>query len=146
LREQPGTRRELAGISSVEYNHSCWVNSIVFLVQKTLGIITGYVNIQIPEFRKRHQKQVSETRVKLHSGVVVVVCPDPIPYDPISVFLAKGAILLGDAHGPDAGTDFLELERGMERMMLPEPVFHPREFSDFGRQLRKTLPERWERF
>jgi len=81
------------------------------------------------------------TEDELHSGVIGVVRADPIPHDQVTVLLTEGAILLGDANRPDAGTDFFKMERGMERMPLPEVVFLPREFLSVGGQLLKTLPE-----
>jgi len=70
------------------------------------------------------------------------VSTDPIPHDQVTGFLTKRAILLGDANRPDAAPDFLELERGMKRMFLPEVIFLPCESLNFSGQLLKTLPER----
>jgi hypothetical protein len=55
-----------------------------------------------------------------------------MPHDQVTAFLSKGAIFLGDANGPHAGMDFLKVERGVEWMFLPEPVFCTRQLLNFG--------------
>ncbi|HMP82250.1 MAG TPA: UPF0149 family protein, partial [Verrucomicrobiota bacterium] len=52
--------------------------------------------------------------------VVVIVRSDPEPHDSTALLTSDSAVFLIDANGPQSTPKFLELERWMKRMLLPQ--------------------------
>ena len=75
--------------------------------------------------------------------VVVFMRANPDPFVAVADFVSQGAVVVAHADGkPFAPTgQFLEIERGMARVVAPEPVVFHGELLNVFRQLLIELPK-----
>jgi len=73
--------------------------------------------------------------------VVVGVGADPTPHDPVSVKSADSAMMDTDADRPEISPHLLEVQRGMKRILLPEPIGLRRGLANVPWQLAVCPPK-----
>lgn len=81
--------------------------------------------------------------------VILFVRTDPDPFDPVFAEVSHGAVMVADANGEACTASvlqFLEIERRMILILLPEPIVLSRELLNMRRQRVEQFPKARRRF